>query len=178
MYGVTLFFVIFVLAVTIVYGPLVFMNVVFTFSALPGTDVPFYNSYNSLGVPQYGTEWWFLALDMWRPVPVLLILMVLSFPSSIHNDGGTWATVWQVLVGLTGFGLELVKAGYWTWLAIFYNTSNIDNCYTGAPNSCFNVVFWLILIFAWVFVVFFGIFAFSLPSTIEKYRLSLANKQK
>jgi hypothetical protein len=165
----------------IIYFPLVWLNVVFTFSALPGTDIPYYNPNN---LPRYGPIWWILALDILRFLPIFYLFIMLSIPrryapkinpKSINTNDYSkphielrigWNTLLAILIII-----EILKfiAYMISWAD---DISVFDNC-VDPPNAagCSNYIFYMAWISALFFAIWDAVWVYSLGKSMQLYIL-------
>lgn len=166
----------------VIYFPLVWLNVVFTSSALPGTDVPYYSPNN---LPQYGPIWWILAFDIFRFLPIFYLMIMLSIPKQYQpkNDNRFYTDQgyrgrnhidlrvgWNILLAIL-IVLEFVKfiAYMISWAD---GASVFDNCFD-PPNAagCSNYIFYMAWISSLIFLLWNAIWTYFLGRSLQTYIL-------
>lgn len=165
----------------LVYFPLVWLNVVFTFSALPGTDIPYYNPNN---LPRYGPIWWILALDILRFLPIFYLFIMLSIPrryapkinlKSINTNDYSKPQI-ELRIGWNALLIILIIVELLKFIAYMISWADdisvFDNC-VDPPNAdgCSNYIFYMAWISSLLFAIWDAVWVYSLGKSMQLYIL-------
>lgn len=176
MFTLVLVFTIITTVALIIYFPLVWENLIFNFVGLPCANVPFYNG-GCLN--RYGVEWWFIATDIFRWIPIFYLYIMLALPLATDKpDGKSWAIVYKVIM-IFGAVAELVKFIYYAIMLITFwgIVSVLPNCTTSGCTG-YNFVYWLIFGYSLGFFFWLLIWAFALSGPMLEYFESKNRKMK
>lgn len=165
-YGVTVYnAVIFILL--IVYFPIVWLNLVFTFDYLSSNDVPYYDNASS-AYDRYNAMWWIIALDILRFVGPAMASFTLGL-MLLEKSGMVATLLWYTIIMIILMVLEIAKAVVFTWQWVYCSDYQLCRNFnpSGNPSSA-NYVFIIMTVSDYGFFLFFIIYL-GLSSAMGKY---------
>jgi hypothetical protein len=165
-YGVTIYNAI-VFILLIAYFPIVWLNLVFTFSYLDSNDVPYYDNASS-SYDRYNAMWWIIALDIMRVIGPAMASCTLGL-LLLDKSGFISNILWYTVVFIVLLVFEIAKGVIFSWQWVY--CSDYQLCRNFNPNgnaSTANYVFVTMAISDWVFALLFAIYL-GISSAMGKY---------
>lgn len=158
----------------LVYFPLVFLNLTFTFDQLKPSNVPFYKG-NTLD--RYGFEWWWLTLEMLRFIPIVLPYILVALPTMQKNPKNSLLLSLFGAFNLIVCIIEFLRIIMVLFIYLWENLSVLDDCFD-VTNACTgnNYIIGLNLWYAIGFFLWNAIGYYLFSKILIDFYISIENK--
>jgi hypothetical protein len=159
----------FVTVALFVYLPVVWLNLVFTFSDLPSSNIPYYDNASS-SYNRYNSMWWIISTDVLRFIGPNIASYTINL-ILLQKQGYLAATTWYTIVMIMLVIVEAFKVAVFTWQFVYCGSYQLCRNFdpSGNPESA-NYVFLIMWIYSMSFLAIWVIYN-VLVDTIKRYAL-------